>query len=644
MKKLLFTLVILFFPSVIFSQGQTKYTYGKISIDELKKTSSTLEPEAGGEIIYREVYNKVVDFGNVEITVTQRMKVFAKDKIDDLLTQEVRLYVGNKGSEQNVSGFRASVYNLEGNNIVETKAGKDNSFTVNENKYYNAFKFTFPNVKNGSVIEFKYTINSKDLFSTPIEYFQYEVPLLQAKYTFNYPEYLHYHIDFRGQSNNFNRTESSASDTNFKRKIETLIVYNLKSYKKEPFVLNYNNLRSSLRFELASYAVPGRVYENFTRSWEDINKKLLEHEDLGRQLNVQGIFKNDIGAIIQNKNTPHEKAKAILNHVQENYTWNSYYGIYCENGIRNTYKNKTGSSADINLLLVNMLNSANLNANPVVLSTVNNGYLNYAFPSERKLNFLIASYTDGDKTYLLDATNKFSNINILPLRDLNFRGFILKKSGIKEIDLVNNKLSNNHTILKIDINDDYGITGDFSNKKDNYYFISNMDEYVGKEKEYKKDYEENYSFALQDLKFDTSNNQFASDFSFNLDKGVDVLNDKILFNPTFFTQQKEQVFKSDERKNAIELTTPYKHTRQIEISIPKGYIVENSVKSRKVTLPDDVGSYSYILDDKNKDKLVLNIEVQLNEAYMAAEYYDVLKEFWKLMIETENQLISIKKK
>jgi hypothetical protein len=68
-------------------------------------------------------------------------------------------------------------------------------------------------------------------------------------------------------------------------------------------------------------------------------------------------------------------------------------------------------------MLTAMLRYANLNANPVLVSTLIKFLL---FPNRSAFNYVIAAIEVADGLILLDATEPFSSPNILPLRVLNW--------------------------------------------------------------------------------------------------------------------------------------------------------------------------------------------------------------------------------
>ena len=87
---------------------------------------------------------------------------------------------------------------------------------------------------------------------------------------------------------------------------------------------------------------------------------------------------------------------------------------------------KTGNTADINLLLVSMLNYAKLNASPILLSTRSNGIP--IFPSRNGFNYVITGVElSNGSVVLLDATNKNAVPNIIPENTLNWFGRIVRK-------------------------------------------------------------------------------------------------------------------------------------------------------------------------------------------------------------------------
>ena len=122
--------------------------------------------------------------------------------------------------------------------------------------------------------------------------------------------------------------------------------------------------------------------------------------------------------------------------------WNENNSYNCEKGVKKAFKEKVGNSADINLMLVAMLRHAGLDANPIIVSTRSNGIA--IFPSRFAFNYVIVGVklSNDENIVLLDATNKNTLPNILPLKVLNWSGRMLMPNGTsKEVDLNPKKTS-----------------------------------------------------------------------------------------------------------------------------------------------------------------------------------------------------------
>jgi transglutaminase-like putative cysteine protease len=64
---------------------------------------------------------------------------------------------------------------------------------------------------------------------------------------------------------------------------------------------------------------------------------------------------NDVEAIVKNVATQQKKAENIYRYVRDNFTWNDNSGMYITTNLKDVFKNKSGSVADINMLLIAIL-------------------------------------------------------------------------------------------------------------------------------------------------------------------------------------------------------------------------------------------------------------------------------------------------
>ena len=96
-------------------------------------------------------------------------------------------------AEEELVTLKAVTYNLENGKVVETKLEtKSAVFKDKINKNLVVKKFTFPNIKEGSIIEYEYKLNSDFIFNLQPWDFQGEYPCLWSEYNVSLPEFYYY--------------------------------------------------------------------------------------------------------------------------------------------------------------------------------------------------------------------------------------------------------------------------------------------------------------------------------------------------------------------------------------------------------------------------------------------------------------------
>ncbi|WP_435525527.1 transglutaminase domain-containing protein [Chryseobacterium indoltheticum] len=273
---------------------------------------------------------------------------------------------------------------------------------------------------------------------------------------------------------------------------------NLKGFKTENFVKNNDNYRTKIRAELHSTYF-GNNLKMYTSTWEDIRKKLWDHDDFGSQYKKDRLVKELLPASILDEKNDLSKANKILDYVKTNFTWNQNNGIYAENGIKDLIKNKTGNDADLNLMLAAMFRSANITAYPILISTVRNGNVNLTFPNLGNFNYVIVGAEINKVFYLFDATSKQSQANLLPSRVWNDNGLLVKDDKAELISLTNVNVSYNSHTVKAKINPDGTISGVYQDQDEGMMAMNAKENFDENQEKYKKQYKENFSVDFANI-------------------------------------------------------------------------------------------------------------------------------------------------
>jgi transglutaminase-like putative cysteine protease len=528
-----------------------------------------------------------------------------------------------------------------------------------------------PNIKAGTIIEYKYKITSP-FFSNVDEFiFQNDIPINKLEARFEVPEYFNYRVNTKGYLavnpvieskrdritfndksrsfvGGFSRTKTTFSSNNidFSKNISTYSLSDIPALKEEPYVNNINNYRSSVKYELSFTKFPNSTINYYSTTWEDVIKIIYKDPSFGGELDKSSYYQDDINALIETISDPLNKTALIFNFVKSKVNWNGYYGKYTNDGVKNAYKTQSGNVAEINLMLTSMLRHAGLNANPVLVSTRSHGIP--LFPTREGYNYVICGVEMNDNVILLDATSKYSAPNVLPFRTLNWQGRIIREQGSSTlINLYPDKKSQNTVSLSVNLNDSGDIEGKIRSIKTNHQALIYRESYIGTDKDQFLENLENKYGGMEINDFEVKNDSdlskpIAETYEFSLENQADVIGGKIYISPLFFLCTTENPFKLENREFPVDFGYPTESNYRIRIKLPEGYKVEIKPEPIAFVLPNNLGAFKYnILTNEKTIQLLISTEI--NQSIIPPSYYKALKEYFNKLIEKEKEKIVLTK-
>lgn len=643
MKKLLMIAICSMNFMFIEAQKHEFLNSPKFNDADLSKQKSALDENAPAEILYKSVHFSIDNgTGNLIKRTFYRIKIYDKDKAEDWLNLEIPLY--QSGSDQEtLTKMKAFTYNLENGSSLVTKVDKSSKYKSKESKYVSITKFAFPNVKNGSVIEYQYEVTSPFLFSVPEILIETDTPSLYTEYVLDSPSNIAYNVNYTGFLTPKYREVDERTLYGTSYRTYRFGYENVKGFKTEKFVSNDRNYRTKVSAEL--HSTNFRELKLFSSSWEQIKQRLYENEDFGGELKKTKLAKENMPSNIAGISNEVEKANAIFNYVKNTFTWNQDRGIYVEDGIKKMLETKTGNAAEINLFLVMMLREAGIKADPLTISTINHGLINIASPNISNMNFVIAAIQTKDGFHLYDATSKQSSIDQLPPRDWNQFGILMAKEKVQQLTMENTKPSFTYLTVDAKINDDGSVSGSYSDKDTGTYAMFAKENYDDNADKYKKQYKENFSVDFTNIDSKVlENGDFESTMKFSSENMIDKVGKKIIINPMLFLNKTSNEFdQTEERRYPIDFISPYSRVKKVVLEIPEGYVIEEMPKSKKIVTEDKEIEYNYIIEQK-ENKLEIVSTTKVASADYPKEYYPAFKQIWGVASKQENQVISLVKK
>ena len=582
----------------------------------------------------------------------------------DAATQEIPLYFDGS-DEEKVSNLKAVTYNLENGKIAETKLDtKNNVFKDKISKSLLVKKFTFPNIKEGSIIEFEYTLTSDFLQNLQPWAFQGDYPTLWSEYNLRLPSFFNYvflsqgyqqfYIDTKEDSrDNFNVTESNgveASDhISFAAGVADYrwVIKDAPALKEESYVSTPQNHIQKVEFVRTAQSDP-LPFHVYLSSWTKVADDLLHYEDFGLSLSKDNGWLGDVIKPLETgTESKLEKAEKIFAYVRDNFTCTDYSDLLLDQTLKSVLKTKNGSVADINLLLIAMLKYADIDADPVILSTRSHGYTYALYPILSKFNYVICDATIDGKQIFLDATHPRLGFGKLTPACYNGHARVLNAEATPLEFSADSLLERKTTSIILNTNEKGEMIGALQ-QSPGYFESHNIREAVkekGKDeyfKEVKKAYGEDVELTnprIDSLDKLEENVAISYDFKLNQEK-----EDIIYINPMFGEGYKENPFKSAKRYYPVEMPYASDETYTFTMFIPEGYAVDELPKSTIVKLNQEGdGQFEYLISQSGS-AISMRSRIQLKRAYYQPAEYDMLREFFNLVVKKQNEQIVLKKK
>lgn len=648
MKIKFFFLVTLIAINYI-SQAQTK-EFKKVSVADLNEKFYSKDSSAAAVVLFR-IGSVDYHFNSgiyTTTTVKTRIKIYKNEGLKQA-DQVISYYSGSNSSLLSLNN--SYTYNLVDGAIEKTKLQAEGKFNERINKYWSKKKFTMPNVKVGSIIEFEYELRQEGVATPPKWDFQLRIPVAYSEYTTTVPEFFNFKKNQRGLIFPKLTEELVTNNVNFSSNKSVYILENAPAIVEEPFVSSLANYTSSISYELASVNIPpiysGGHYQNFTNSWESITKRVFKATDFQDELVKTKYFEADVNNVIKGLTSNKDKVNAIFDYVKSKVKWNEVYAIGCDQGVKEAYEKGIGNSAEINLMLISMLRYADIATSPVLMSTRDNGIV--FFPSLMNLNHVIAVVEADNQLLFLDATNPNSSPGLLPINDLNYSGRLMRKEGnvSYDVDLTPKTISRELNNLSVVIDEQGIIQGKLRKHYTDYLALKKRDELMNiNQEEYLQSLENEFNSAeISEYNYENAKDlekPAIQSFAFTAKNEVEIINDKMYLSPLLFLSKTKNPFQQETRTCPIDFGFPFEYKYNINIEIPEQYKVESTPAPVTLVTGDNVGTFKYLIST-NENKIQAQLTLNVSSPILPEDYYEIIKDFYQKVIDKEAEKIVLTK-
>lgn len=619
--------------------------WGEVSAEALKRTAHPTDSNATA-IILSDIGESELRRNNTwSFERERRIQLLSESAYEDYGTHTVYLY----DEYERIKNIEAATYVLEDGEVVRYELDDDDIFEEEVNENVDKVSFTLPNLELGAIIEYKYEIRSDQSFLQPWQ-FQGQEPTVYSEYSVKIPEFLKYTVVGRG-SEPFAEQNREQTYSNLSNRISAdrffWAVHNAPAIREEAFMTTPNDYVRAIRFKLNKIVDPitSEVYE-VMGSWKDVAVDLMESFRFGRELGRHGEVRDLTDETVAGLSSSVEKQNAIYKVVQSRIDWNGQQQFLLKRNLDEVLESGTGSSAEINMLLCSMLQEADVEAYPMLISTRNHGAVTTLYPSVDQFNEVIVAVKTEDGYTFLDATDDHRPAGLLPERALNGQGWLVDKSEPQWVTIPPTGARIRSTLIRASLTKDGTISGLMNVSNKSFFAVMSRNALA----------DSNPEEVVRESLFDTevalsgtniSNQNVLAEplkirSSFSIPNYAQVAGDFIYVKPVIADAITENPLTAEERSFPIDLPSPVQHTYTLSLQLPDGYVVEDLPENKRVRLKDQSGTFVRITQSKD-NALTMRIQAVIRKTKFAPSEYDELKRFFAELVATHAEPIVLKK-
>lgn len=644
---------------------------GLPSAKSLQMTNYPLDSTAGA-VVVRDLGYRDFEFGMksgansgdfyIEEDRHMRIKVISKDGLDQA---NFRIPLAKGKFFEELTYLKAGAYVVGGGEDPETVGPKD-VFYEEPNKNYQVATFTVPGVQVGSIIDVHYRVKSWNLFNLDNWYFQREIPVASSEFHIGVPEMYLYKMIKTGHLNYSTFEKSTRSkmirfmgvsgaqprrigveDYHFEMK-------HVPAFRPEPYMGAKSDAIASLRFELGTVRYWDGDFKELFSNWGSVVLESMDHNKLGRRMLKMGFLREVINGIKNQYSEPRERLEAAYAHIAQRMKWNGKSRAFAERLLAEAYNAAEGTSSEINLMLVGMLRKLGLEAYPVLLSTRSHGKVIDDLPILGNFDYVIAYVRLGEEELLMDATDDNRSIDCLPYRCLNGRGLILDRTKVQNagradwLEVGNGEKFTESYSGFLTLDGKGVVSGKISHGSSSLEGAQRRNKLNGlsSEEQLDKVKEELENWSPESLaisNMEDPGKRLQEDIEVKSSRIANRAGKRIYVDLLKDLGRSENLFANQERMYPVDLGCPIHELVNLSLILPERYAVEELPESVKIVLPNEGGTFRFIVHAEG-GMVQVSSSMTLNQGHFTAPEYQQLREFFGLVIEKHaEQLVLIQK-
>jgi hypothetical protein len=632
--------------------GELPVKWGKIAKDDFDAKIYSVDSTASAVILFK--YG-IVHFVDVRGRFQLQTEYLVRIKIlntNGYNSGNIEIPYYAKNGYERFSDFKAHTLNLEPDGkIKETNVKNELIFDLDIDGFFHQRKFAFPDIRTGSILEYRYTIVSDDFFTPRKWNFQDEIPVIWSEYRTLIPDIFtyttlplnidKYDLEESGNSVMSIIPYSNGSVFNINVNEKRYVIKDLKQLREEPFLIEPYIYGKSMDMQLNNMHLPERGNKPIVKDQIALGNMLLEADWFGDNFNHINFLKDITNEVTKGASNPNDKIKLIYDYVKNQFSFNDHYSLYIYD-LKKTFNRKIGNSSEINAILLGMLRNANIDAEPIVVCTRNHGLIQKFFCMVDQLNHFMIQLKFNDEIVLIDATDSYRPIKMLDYLTAECEGLLLKEDKSEWIPVNKINSTKSYTNINLSLKENGKLSGKGLFSCNNYRGLEAR-------KEINKKGEKDFLINLIDaeklhLKIDSVSLDGNDSINNNLtiqciiSQQVQTGDKNIYITPFINADLHVNPLKNDLRETPVEFLFTENKTSLFSITVPTKYAIVQTPHSTKIRLPDNSAAFTFIATAENNIIQIKSV-LEINRLSYLAEEYPEIKEFFANISKTFSEQI-----
>lgn len=610
--------------------------FGKFAAEEISLKQCSFDPEAEAVILLDKA---VVNYDDEYHMITERrvrIKILNEKGLD---RANIIIPFYHKDEFEYISKVVAYTFNFAESGRQSTfEVEKKSIYTEKKNNYYSLIKFALPAVKPGSIIEYHYVSTMKHYGGLEEWRFQSDLPTINSSYLLQIIPRAEFAYTVQKKPSLRIQIKNMPDEGRIYFEMN-----NVPALRIEPYMDAQRDYIQKVIFQLSGFLSTYGSKQTVNTTWKSLAYELMGDKQFGAQLD-KDLKIEEIKRLILPESSQQSKLSLIYEFVKENIAWNGYDGKFAPDGLKAVWERKKGSAGEINLLLTNLLNAADIEAYPVLAAERDFGKIDTTYPYIERFNKTVAFAIADGRQYILDATQENCPAGLTPFPLLGTKAFLVDKKIFNIIKISSGTSYYKNVITIKGMMDAKGlITAEAHVKSYDYARQIRLDA-VNKDR--RKFINENFEKPYEGLGVDSFLVELPESDSTPLKQIVQYkqqLNESggyIFLKANLFTGLEKNPFSSPVRFTNVNFGFPYDVTVEEKIKVPEGVKIDLPEDKVLVSGDNNIQAARQISFAGGELKVVIRF-VQTT-TLVTADAYKAMKDFYKEITDMLNEPIVLK--